>query len=56
MNAWRQKAVDTNEKHLRSATDWLSALEPEASCQINTANALLKAMEDTMVRSFSLPI
>ncbi|KAL2089979.1 hypothetical protein ACEWY4_014667 [Coilia grayii] len=47
VNAWRQQLVDSNENHRQSAIDWLWALEPEASCSINLASALLKAMEDT---------
>ncbi|XP_041913591.1 von Willebrand factor A domain-containing protein 3B-like isoform X2 [Alosa sapidissima] len=46
VNAWRERVVDTSEENLQSATDWLWALQPEASCLINTASALLKAMED----------
>ncbi|XP_062411395.1 von Willebrand factor A domain-containing protein 3B-like [Sardina pilchardus] len=46
VNAWRRRVVDTSVENLQSAIDWLWALQPEDSCLSNTANALLKAMED----------
>lgn len=47
--------MTTSEENLQSATDWLWAFKPEASCQMNTASALLKATED-VVGPFIFPI
>lgn len=53
MCAWKESGMRTSEKNLQSATDWLWAFKPEASCQMNIASALLKATED-MVGPFMI--